>query len=395
MSAHGKDLFKTSGLAALVATLMLAACGGGHQEGAASPAAASLPVVSVLTVQPQTVPRMTEIPGRVVPYLIAELRPQVTGIIQARTFNEGGEVKAGQLLYQIDPAIYKAAYDGARAALARAEANLHAARLKAERARELVRISAVSKESNDDAQAALKQAQADVGSAKAALDKARIDLDYTRLTSPISGRIGRSMVTPGALVTANQAAALATVQQLDPIYVDLTQSSADLLALKRDLESGRLQRGDANAVPVKLLLEDGSEYGPEGMLAFSEVTVNPETGSVILRAVFPNPNGDLLPGMYVRARLVQGVDEQAIMLPHAALTRDPRGNAQIMVVNGEAKVEPRTVKTAQSRGGEWLVTDGLAAGERVIVEGLQKIRAGVPVKAEEVTSAASDTPRTK
>ncbi|MFZ5536488.1 MAG: efflux RND transporter periplasmic adaptor subunit [Pseudomonadota bacterium] len=385
MTIHRNHLFRPV-LAVLISVLALTACDGG-KEGSAPAGAAALPVVTVMTVRPGPVTRTTELPGRTVPYLIAEIRPQVTGIIKSRKFIEGSEVEAGQLLYQIDPSGYQAAYDGARASLSRAEAQLQSARLKAERQAELVKINAVSKEAHDDAQAALKQALADVASARAVLDKARIDLDYTRLTAPIGGRIGRSMVTPGALVTANQAEALATVQQLDPIYVDLTQSSADLLRLKREFEAGRLQRGSEGVVPVRLVLEDGSEYGPEGRLAFSEVTVDQGTGSVTLRAVFPNPEGDLLPGMYVRARLVQGVDEQAILVPHAAVMRDPKGNAQVLLVNAEGKVELRVIRTAESMGNRWRVTDGLAAGERVIVEGLQKVRPGATVKAEEAKAA--------
>lgn len=368
---------------ALAGTFLLAACGGKEPPvgpGAGGPGA---PAVTVLTVQAESVPVARELPGRTSPYLIAELRPQVTGIVKQRLFVEGSEVKAGQVLYQIDPATYQAAYDSARANLARAEANVEAARLKAERYAELVKIEAVSKQANDEAAAAQKQVQADVGSAKAALDKARIDLTFTRVSSPIAGRISRSAVTPGALVTANQAAALATVQQLDPIYVDLTQSSAELLRMRRDLESGKLQRTRGDTVPVQLVLEDGSLYGAEGKLAFSEVTVDEGTGSVTLRAVFPNPKGELLPGMYVRARLTQGMQNEAILVPHAAVSRDPRGNATVMVVNGENKVEPRIVKAEQSLGDKWVVTEGLAAGDRVIVEGLQKAKPGSPVQAQE------------
>jgi membrane fusion protein (multidrug efflux system) len=374
---------------ALAGAFLLAACGGKDQPpgpGAGGPGA---PAVTVLTVKAEPVPLATELPGRTSPYLIAELRPQVTGIIKSRQFKEGSEVKAGQVLYQIDPATYQAAYDSARANLARAEANVEAARLKAERYAELVKIEAVSKQANDEAAAALKQVQAEVGSAKAALDKARIDLGFTRVTSPIAGRISRSAVTPGALVTANQAAALATVQKLDPIYVDLTQSSADLLRLKRDLESGRLQRANGGAVPVQLVLEDGSIYAAAGKLEFSEVTVDEGTGSVTMRAVFPNPKGELLPGMYVRARLTQGVNRDAILVPQAAVSRDPRGNATVMVVNAESKVEPRVVKTEQSLGDKWVVTEGLAPGDRVIVEGLQKAKPGSPVQAQEAGAAAA------
>jgi len=265
----------------LLSALLLAACGK-TEPGAA--AAAAAPAVTVVTVQPESVPVTAELPGRTSPYLVAELRPQVSGIVKQRLFKEGSDVKAGQVLYRIDPATYQAAYDSAQANLARAQANLEAARLKAGRYAELVKIEAVSAQANDEAQAAQKQAQAEVGAAKAALDKARVDLDFTRVTSPIAGRIGRSAVTAGALVTANQAAALATVQQLDPIYVDLTQSSVELLGLKRNLDSGKLQRASGNTVPVKLVLEDGSLYGAEGRLAFSEVTVDQATGSVTLRA---------------------------------------------------------------------------------------------------------------
>lgn len=377
---------------ALAGIFLLAACGGKEPPAGPGAGGPGAPAVTVLTVQTESVPVRAELPGRTSPYLVAELRPQVSGIIKQRLFKEGSDVKAGQVLYQIDPATYQAAFDSARASLDRAEANLEAARLKAGRYADLVKIEAVSAQSNDEAQAAQKQAQAEVGAAKAALDKARVDLDFTRVTSPIAGRIGRSAVTAGALVTANQEAALATVQQLDPIYVDLTQSSAKLLSLKRDLESGKLQRTGGNAVPVQLVLEDGSLYGAEGRLAFSEVTVDQATGSVTLRAVFPNSRGDLLPGMYVRARLTQGVNREAMMVPHAAVSRTPRGEAQVMVVNAENKVEARIVKAEQSIGDKWVVTEGLAAGDRVIVEGLQKVKPGAPVQAQEAGSTPAAAP---
>ena len=376
---------------ALVGTLLLHACGGEQQKAPAG-GMPGAPAVTVITVQPEPVAVKAELPGRTSPYLVAELRPQVSGIVKERLFKEGSDVKAGQVLYRIDPASYQAAFDSARANLARAEANLQATRLKAGRYAELVKIEAVSAQANDEAEAAQKQAQAEVGAAKAALDKARVDLDFTRVTSPIAGRIGRSAVTAGALVTANQEAALATVQQLDPIYVDLTQSSAKLLALKRDLASGKLQHAAGNTVPVQLVLEDGSVYGSEGRLAFSEVTVDQATGSVTLRAVFPNPKDELLPGMYVRARLTQGVNRDAILVPHAAVSRTPRGEAQVMVVNGESLVEARIVKTDQSIGDKWVVTEGLAAGDRVIVEGLQKIKPGAPVQAQDAASAPAAAP---
>jgi membrane fusion protein (multidrug efflux system) len=387
LTPRQKGLSMTKPGLMLLSALLLTACGGKTEPGAAPGAA--VPAVTVVTVQTESVPVTAELPGRTSPYLVAELRPQVSGIVKQRLFKEGSDVKAGQVLYRIDPATYQAAYDSARANLARAEANLEVARLKAGRYAELVKIEAVSAQANDDAQAAQKQAQAEVGAAKAALDKARVDLDFTRVTSPIAGRIGRSTVTAGALVTANQAAALATVQQLDPIYVDLTQSSTELLGLKRNLDSGKLQRAAGNTVPVKLVLEDGSLYGAEGKLAFSEVTVDQATGSVTLRAVFPNPKGELLPGMYVRARLTQGVNRDAVLVPHAAVSRTPRGEAQVMVVNGEAKVEARSVKAEQSAGDKWVVTGGLAAGDRVIVEGLQKVKPGAPVQAQEAAAAAA------
>jgi membrane fusion protein (multidrug efflux system) len=377
---------------ALAGAFLLAACGGKEQPAGPGAGGPGTPAVTVLTVKAEAVPLATELPGRTSPYLIAELRPQVTGIVKERLFKEGTDVKAGQVLYRIDPATYQAVFESAQASLARAEANAEAARLKAGRYAELVKIEAVSAQANDEAQAAQKQARAEVSAAKAALDKARVDLDFTRVTSPIAGRIGRSAVTAGALVTANQEAALATVQQLDPIYVDLTQSSAKLLSLKRDLESGKLHRTAGNTVPVQLVLEDGSVYGVEGRLAFSEVTVDEGTGSVTLRAVFPNPRGDLLPGMYVRARLTQGVNRDAILVPHAAVSRTPRGEAQVMVVNAGNTVEARIVKAEQSVGDKWVVTSGLAAGDRVIVEGLQKVKPGAPVQAQEAGSAPPAAP---
>lgn len=391
--------FRSAAVVALGA-LFLAACSGGKEQGVAQGAGGppQAPVVTVMTVATSSVPMVVELPGRTTPYLIAELRPQVTGIVTQRAFNEGSEVKAGQVLYRIDDAPYQAAHDSAKAALARAEANAQVARIKAERHAALAKIEAVSKQANDDAQAALKQAQAEAAAARAALDKARIDLDYTRLKSPISGRIGRSTVTAGALVTANQAQALATVQQLDPIYVDLTQSSAEMLRLRREIAAGRLQAGAKGEVPVKLILEDGSEYAAEGRLALSEVTVDEGTGSVTLRAQFPNADGVLLPGMYVRARLPQGTRSEAIRVPHKALSRDPRGNALVMLVDAEGKVEARPVQVAQSLGSDWVVTSGLAAGERIIVEGLQKIRPGATVQAQEAGAsppAAGQAPAAK
>jgi membrane fusion protein (multidrug efflux system) len=367
---------------ALVSAAILVACDRNAQQAQANTSANAPPPVpvSVISTVFEPAPLVSELPGRTTPFMVAELRPQVTGIIQQRLFTEGSTVSAGQVLYQIDPSTYRAAFDSAAANKARAEANLYNARLKAERYAELVGIEAVSKQANDDAAAALKQAEADVAAARATLDKARIDLEFTRVKSPISGRIGRSSVTPGALVTANQAAALATVQQLDPIYVDLTQSSAELQRLRRAAENGALSRDEGDNIPVQLFLEDGSQYEIPGKLAFSEVSVDPSTGSVTLRASFPNPDGALLPGMYVRARLEQGQTEQAILLPHAAVSHDPRGNSVVMVV-AEHKVTARTVQVRGVQGDKWIVIGGLSAGEQVIVEGLQKVREGQTVQA--------------
>ena len=388
MKTISQSLFRSAAAVALSA-LFLAACSGGKEQGGAPGAGGPppAPAVTVMTLKSESVPMVVELPGRTSPFLIAELRPQVTGIVTERAFNEGSEVKAGQVLYRIDPAPYQAAFDSAKAALARAEANAQVARIKADRHAALVKIEAVSKQANDDAQAGLKQAQAEVAAAKAALDKAKIDLDYTRLKSPIAGRIGRSAVTAGALVTANQVQALATVQQLDPIYVDLTQSSADMLRLRGEIAAGRLQAGVKGEVPVKLILEDGSEYAAEGRLALSEVTVDEGTGSVTLRAKFSNADGVLLPGMYVRARLPQGTRSDAILVPHKALSRDPLGNALVMAVDAESKVVARPVQVAQSLGENWVVTSGVKAGERIIIEGLQKVRPGVAVQAEEAGAA--------
>ena len=373
----------------LAGGLMLSGCGKKQPGG---PPQAGIPEVSVVTVQPERVMLTTELPGRTSAYLIAEVRPQVGGIIQKRLFTEGSDVKAGEVLYQIDPAVYQATYNSAKAALARAEANLIPIRLKAGRYAELVKINAVSRQEYDDASAALKQAEADVEAGKAAVETARINLAYTKVTAPISGRIGRSSVTNGALVTASQPAALATIQQLSPIYVDVTQSSAELLRLKQNLASGLLKSNGAAQARVRLLLEDGSPYPLPGTLKFSEVTVDQSTGSITLRAIFPNPKHMLLPGMFVRAILEEGVNEHAILVPQRGVTRNPAGNAMVMVVGNEEKVEPRVIKVLRTVGENWLVSEGLKAGDRVILEGLQKARPGTPVKAVPFGSKADGTP---
>lgn len=380
-------------LAIAALALALGACGSGEQQKAAGPGgpggpgAMPPPTVGVIVAKAESVPISVELPGRTTPYTIAEVRPQVTGILSQRLFVEGSDVKAGAELYEIEPATYQATLQSAKATLARAEANLGAAKVKAQRYAELVLIDAVSKQANDDAQVAVAQAAAEVTAARAAVDKAAIDLAYTRVKAPIAGRIGRSAVTPGALVTANQPAALATIQQLDPIYVDVSQSSTEILRLKREFDAGRLKRSGAKTLPVKLVLEDGSEYSLPGKLAVSEAMVDPGTGDVTLRAIFPNPQHDLLPGMYVRARLVEGSREGAILVPHAAVTRDPRGNAMVMVVNADNKVEPRPVEATQTLGSSWVIGSGIAPGDRVIVEGLQRARPGTPVQAVPAGSA--------
>jgi len=373
----------------LAGGLILNGCGKKQPGG---PPQAGIPEVSVITVKPQRVTLTTELPGRTSAYLIAEVRPQVGGIIQKRLFTEGSYVNAGEVLYQIDPAVYQATYNSANAALARAEANLVPIRLKAGRYAELVKMNAVSQQEYDDASAAIKLAAADVEASKAAVETARINLAYTKVTAPISGRIGRSSVTNGALVTASQPAALATIQQLSPIYVDVTQSSADLLRLKQNLASGLLKSNGAAQAKVSLLLEDGSPYPLPGTLKFSEVTVDPSTGSITLRAVFPNPKHMLLPGMFVRAILEEGVNEHAILVPQQGVTRNPAGSAMVMVVGNEEKAEPRVIKVIRTVGENWLVSEGLKAGDRVILEGLQKARPGTPVRAVPFGGKAAGTP---
>jgi membrane fusion protein (multidrug efflux system) len=377
--------------AALMAAAMVLAVGlilGGCGKKTTGPPNIT-PEVSVVTIQPKQVVITTELEGRTSANLIAEVRPQVNGIIQKRVFTEGSDVKAGQLLYQIDPAVYQAALDSAKAAQARAEANLRTVRLKEERYSDLVKVKAVSQQDYDDAYAMFKQTEADVASAKAAVESARINLAYTRVSAPISGRIGRSTVTDGALVIASQPEALATIQQLDSMYVDVTQSTSDLLKLKQYLAKGLLKKGDSAQAPVKLLLEDGSLYPLMGTLKFSDVTVDQSTGSVTLRAVFPNPQKLLLPGMFVRAILIEGISKQAITVPQRGVTRNPKGEAMVMVVGAQEMVEPRIINVVRTVGDSWLVSEGLKAGDRVIMEGIQKTRPGSPVKAVPFDGAAA------
>ncbi|MFA5149784.1 MAG: efflux RND transporter periplasmic adaptor subunit [Candidatus Omnitrophota bacterium] len=324
------------------------------------------PEVSVVFVRPERVVITTELPGRTVPFLVAEIRPQVSGLIQKRLFTEGSEVKAGQVLYQIDSAPYQAAFD-------KTKANLPALKLRADRYKEALVEKAVSQQEFDDADAALKQAEAE-------LETARINLDYTKIVSPISGRIGASTVTDGNVVTAYQPAALATVQQLDPIYVDIPQSTSELLRLRRSLEDGRLNSDGTNQNKVKIILGDGTPYPLEGVLQFQDVTVDPTTGSVILRAIFPNPQGFLLPGMFVRAVIIEGINEQAILVPQQGVSRDQKGEAIALIVDAENKVQQRLLTLERVIGDKWLVSSGLHSGDRVIVEGIQKAKPGASVK---------------
>lgn len=378
-------------LAALVFLVGLGGCN--RQKQAAPPPA--VPEVAVVTVQPQQVLLTTELPGRTSAYLIAEIRPQVNGLIQKRLFTEGSDVKAGQVLYQIDPAPFQAALDNAKASLARAEANRPAIRLRVDRYKELLADKAVSQQDYDDAAAALKQADAEVEVWKAAVESARINLGYTRVTAPISGRIGRSSVTDGALVTAHQPLALATIQQLDPIYADVPQSTTELLRLRRRLEGGLLKSDGSRQKQVQLILEDGTAYPSQGTFQFQDVTVDPTTGSVILRIVFPNPEGILLPSMFVRAVVKEGVNEQAILVSQQAVSRDPKGNPSVLIVDPEGKVQQRLLTIDRDVGDKWLVSSGLAPGDRVIVEGMQKVRPGASVKVVALDAERKDAEPTQ
>lgn len=339
------------------------------------------PEVGIITVEPQAVALSTTLPGRTSPFAISDVRPQVNGIIQDRLFQEGSNVRAGQVLYKIDPAPYRAAFDQAKALVASAQANLATAKLKADRYADLVKINAVSKQEADDANAAYLQAAAAVQQDQAALQSARINLDYTSVKAPIGGRVGKSVFTKGALVSAAQAEALTTVQTLDPIYVDINQSSSELLRLRQQFASGGLTAGGAASTLVSLKLEDGSDYPLKGRLQFADVTVDQTTGAVTLRAIFPNPRGVLLPGMYVRAGLSQGENPSAILIPQQGLTRSPTGDATAMVVDERGNAQPRLVQTSGVVGDKWIVAAGLKPGDRLIVEGLQRVKPGAPVRA--------------
>ncbi|EDD0152454.1 multidrug efflux RND transporter periplasmic adaptor subunit AcrA [Salmonella enterica subsp. enterica serovar Typhimurium] len=344
-----------------------------------------MPEVGVVTLKTEPLQITTELPGRTVAYRIAEVRPQVSGIILKRNFVEGSDIEAGVSLYQIDPATYQATYDSAKGDLAKAQAAANIAELTVKRYQKLLGTQYISKQEYDQALADAQQATAAVVAAKAAVETARINLAYTKVTSPISGRIGKSSVTEGALVQNGQASALATVQQLDPIYVDVTQSSNDFLRLKQELANGSLKQENGKA-KVDLVTSDGIQFPQSGTLEFSDVTVDQTTGSITLRAIFPNPDHTLLPGMFVRARLQEGTKPTALLVPQQGVTRTPRGDATVLVVGADNKVETRQIVASQAIGDKWLVTDGLKAGDRVVVSGLQKVRPGAQVKVQEITA---------
>lgn len=385
---HSHRLRASLALLFASSSLILAGC---NDSQSAVNTAPKDPEVGVVTLALQSTTLKSELAGRTAAQMVAQIRPQVGGIVQKRAFTEGAMVKAGDLLYQIDPASYQSAQASAKASLARAEATAAAARLKAKRQADLFAIEAISQQDNEDAQTALQQAEADVASARAALETATINLERTRIVSPIAGRAETSTVTPGALVTANQETALTTVQQLDPIYVDIPQSSLEVLQLRKALASGSL-KSEGDAARIQLVLEDGSTYAHEGKLQFAGVTVNTTTGAVTLRALVPNPEHLLMPGMYVRARLDKGTDPGALLVPQPAIGRDNTGKATALVVTPENKVEQRKVEVAEAIGTNWRVTDGLKAGERVVVEGSSKVRPGQRVRVVDVPVVTGATP---
>ncbi len=371
----------------LVLVTLALACGG-KQEG---PPQMPPPQVTVVTLESEAVTLTRELPGRTTPVAEAEVRPQVNGIVERRLFTEGGIVRAGQPLYELDDSVYRAEYQNARAALAKAEAAAQAARLAAERAVELRKIDAVSEQEKEDAVAAQRAAEADVAAGRAMVQRHQLNLRYARIAAPISGRVGMSAVTAGALVTANQDDPLATVQQLDPIYVDVNQSSSEWLRLRREIASGEIAAGD-EGTPVTITLEDGSRYVHPGKLQATDVTVDEGTGSFALRILVPNPEYVLRPGMHVTAVLAEAKDADAILAPQQGITRDPKGNASAMVVEPDGKVAVRQVRVSRTIGDKWLVDEGLAAGDRVIVEGLQKVQPGMPAQAIELGAAPPAPP---
>lgn len=372
---HGLRRWTVAAAAVLLASL--AACGGGDKgasggKGPGGPGGMPAPQVGVLTVQPGSVGLITELPGRLEASRVAQVRARAAGIVLRRTFTEGSQVKAGQTLFEIDPAPYQATLASAEATLAKAEANALQANALVERYRPLIAGKAISEQDWTNAQAAQKQAAADVAAARAAVQTARINLGYTRVTAPIAGRSGRAQVTEGALVGLGDATPLVTIQQLDPMYVNFTQSAAEVMKLRRALEDGRLKPAGAGAAQVRLVLDDGSVYATPGRLLFSDLTVDPTTGQITLRAELPNPKGTLLPGLYVRVRIEQALAPEAVLLPQQAVTRTPQGDT-VMVLGADGKLETRTVRIDGQQGGRWVVIDGLKAGEQVMVDGFQKV----------------------
>lgn len=372
-----------------VATLPLFAVLSGCNNNANQAPAMPPTAVTVVTLKNSSVNLLREMPGRVSAHRVAEVRPQVGGIVKRVLFSEGSQITAGQVLYELDDAPYRTALNNAQATRLKAAAALESAQRNAKRGSELSKTGLISTQENEDLQTVLHQAEADLAAADAALDGARINLGYARITAPIAGRIGKSTVTQGALVVANQGTALATIQQIDQVYVDVTQSSSEWLQLRSETD------GKSGSRSVKIVLEDGSTHAQEGLLQFTDVSVDPGTGSILLRILVPNAKAVLLPGMYVRAIVNEGVLNNALLAPQQGITRDPRGNATAMVVGADSKVEQRTVKTLRTLGDQWLISDGLQAGDQVIVEGLQKIQVGAPVQATEAgATPATATPAT-
>ena len=375
--------------AAFLLTLLLSACGGGDKPaaGAAQGAAPPPPEVGVVTVTARTLPLPSELPGRIEASRVAQVRARVTGIVQKRLFTEGSDVKAGQALFQIDPAPYRAAADSAQAALAKAQANLSQAGALAGRYKPLREANAISQQDYTNAQAAQAQAEADVAGAKAALQTAQLNLGYATVTAPIGGRIGRALVTEGALVSQAEATQLATIQQINPVYANFTQPVTELARLRRTMASGKAE-SVGKALPVRIVLDDGSELRQNGKLLFSDLSVDPTTGQITLRAQVPNPTGLLLPGMYVRGRIAQVQVDQAMLLPQQAVTRTAQGDS-VTVVGANGMPMPRLVKIGGAQGGDWLVLEGLNSGEKVVVDGFQKMRPGSPVKPVPWTGSAA------
>ena len=373
----------------LIAAMFLAGC---DRKASAPPAAPQAAEVGVVTLKAQPLTLTTELPGRTTAFLTADIRPQVNGLILKRIFVEGADVKAGDQLYQIDPATYQAAYDSAVATLAYDQAALVTARAKSARYKPLAVAQAVSRQDFDDAVATAGEAVATIGIAQAAIEQARINLIYTKVKASIGGRIGRSAVTPGALVTAGQTTVLATVTQLDPIYVDVIQPATTLLRLRQELASGKIQKTGPNQAKIDLVLENGSKYPASGTLQFSEVTVDQATGTVVVRAIFPNPDHLLLPGLFVRAELQEGTDDNALLVPQVGVSHNTHGDPTVLLVSKDSKAALKIIQTSRAIGDRWVVTGGLAPGDRVIVDGLQKVRPGAEVHATEVEADPAPAP---